>query len=299
MGAGASARPADPDLLFDELPTYTIAQLQHAAVGERVLVVGHVEALTTFETPFAKQSCVAADVVGGMACWKPQKILDLPHWDGSPSYHKFSTVFRASRGESFVLRDPPKNYLVESPGELHYVATEEGASVRVVWPGHSEWARGAHLCSTWLGHRHCELDLRFDAEHGILIGSQWALDVTGAGRPAATLLSPGRVVPNAQAFWNAHISTPGARCGPRWNAMVNQGGAGPCWMRRHKVSERTLRVGDACCVIGELRRSESGALELHCGEQGLLVSNIRGVARKLPPLTQLCPHQGSITQGNG
>jgi len=175
-----------------------------------------------------------------------------------------------------VVRDPPVSYLVESPDkQVDHIMRKEGASLRVVVPhGADAWGKGTHLCSAWLGHRDCELDLRSHPEYGVFIGSKWAMEF-----PTATLLSPGIVAPNARAFWNAHLSTglAGARV-ERWNAVVDQGGS-PCWMRKYKVTERTIREGDNCCVIGEVRRTAEGELELHCGARGLLITNTSRAAR--------------------
>lgn len=280
MGAGASSRSRCDPLLFDELPSCTVAELKTCQDGQLVQVVGHVEPLDeTLLTPFHETRCVAAEVVGGMARWRPQSIRDLQTWDGVACYRKFTSVLRASRAVNFMLRDPPENYLVEQPDGQCAIVTHEGSTVEVIQPSAADWAREhPHLCSTWLGHKHCERDLRFDPEHGILIGSTWEMD---GDANTARLVSPGRRPAHAQAFWDAHTSTYQARVA-RWNALVNQGGL-PCWQRKYKVTERTLRVGDSCSVIGEVRRTEGGDVELHCGASGLLITNNLGAARALPP----------------
>ena len=72
----------------------------------------------------------------------------------------------------------------------------------------------------------------------------------------------------------------------RWSALVNQGDR-PCWMRNYKVTETTLRVGDGCCVVGEVHRLAGGGMELRCGEQPLAISNCCCAAKALPPRAAL------------
>jgi len=270
-------------VLFDELPTFSVADLASAPDGAWVQVVGHVKPLDEIlQTPFHETRCVAADVVGATSHWKPQSALDLlkgsdPH---VPDYYPFASVFATSRGVSFVLCDPPTSYLVESPGErLSHIVSKDGSTVRVILPSAArQWGRSAELaCGTWFGHKQSEHDMRFDAAHGgVLLGSKWEINF-----PKAVLLSPGRTAPYAHAFWNAHISTWEARV-ERWNNTVHQGDA-PCWLRKTKVTERTLREGDSCCVIGRVRRTATG-VELHDDECGrLLITNSHGAAKLLPP----------------
>ena len=315
MGAGASTRSkADRQQQqyepFEQLPCLTISQLQQANLedGTRVQVVGHVEVIDdmTIETPFHETKCVAAEVVGSMARWEPLSSQAQLNQEPATYYHKFVNVLRESRGVSFALRDPPAHCLVESPNMQGHIVTHEGAALRVILPAAAtHWRRGyfreqSQLCSAWLGHRQCEPDLHWHPAHGVMLGSSWELSF-----PKARLISAGRVAPHAHAFWNEHITNLSAKA-ERWNAMVAQGEG--CeyttFLRRFKVTERTLREGDSCCVVGAMRRTATGGVEIHCGEgpctghnqrahaQGqaggasraepLLIS-IHGAAKALPP----------------
>lgn len=298
MGAGASAASAASPTVkktararlwleaFDKVPMLSVTELLHSDIadGTRVQVLGHVEpGHDFFTTPFFETECVAAEVVGAMQGWKPQSALDLYNAsrDGGsrsgPMYRPYQNVLRAARSTSFALRDPPCALVVESPDRQNHVVFHEGDSLRVVVPSH-EWGAGRHLCNIRLGHKTCAHDLRFDAAHGgILLGSQWVFEY-----PRAHCVSPGRAAPQGHEFWTTHMSTHRARV-ERWMALVNQGDQ-PCWMRNYKVTETTLRVGDGCCVIGEVRRSATGAMELHCGEkEPLLITNAAAAAKALPP----------------
>ena len=90
----------------------------------------------------------------------------------------------------------------------------------------------------------------------------------------------------------------------RWNALVNQGND-PCWLRKFRVAERSLRPGDPCCVVGVVRRRRAdggtGAarLELHCGEEGLLLTNTLGASRALPPRRVPTTHATTATRPSG
>ena len=286
MGAGASSRSSSKARQreqqqwrrreFDELAVCTVADLQYLESGTRVQVVGHIEAADSLlHTPFQGTQCVAAEIVGAMASWRPQSLFDLRK-DGAsvhdPLYTPFLTCLRAAQSVSFLLRDPPASYAVESPGRIvQHIVTRESATVRIVLPETGACSSGqSHAsrltsCSVWLGHKHSCDDWRFDPAHGVLQKSQWKMDY-----PVATLLSPGRVAPHAHAFWNRHILESatlmrGVRV-ERWSQVVNQGNA-PCWMRRYKVTERTLREGDTAAVIGELRHTATG-VELHGAHLG-------------------------------
>ena len=318
MGAGASAsaesgriqigysrsaarkRSREISPLFEALPALTIADLLDSIRrgevddGNLVSLLGHVETLEdrdVLKTPFHETACVACEVIGATALWKPISLQELYKASRSgidvlrsPSYHSYSNVFRASCGVDFTLREPPASCLIESPdGIYRHIVTQEGESVRIVLPaGATDWrpTRCSHTWSTWLGHRQCS-DLRFDPGRGVLIGSQWEMDF-----PTARLVSPGSVAPRGRSFWNQHCTRWTARA-ERWNALVNQvdrhGQGAPCWMRNVKVTERTLQEGDACNVIGEIRRTATGAVEIHAAQQGLLMTNDRGAAKSLAP----------------
>jgi hypothetical protein len=289
MGAGASSRECDRSGPF-ELPVYTIAELERStnlADGTMVHVCGHVECLgDVVATPFHETPCVAAQVVGAMALWKPQSVREVLHASRvgeppTPKYHSFTNVLRASKAVSFALRDPPSTILVESPdNQLGHMVTHEGRAVRVVVQSTDSWEQTRPAMLQQIDHRH-SAELRYHEAHGVLIDSKWELTDTSDGlRPTARLISPGRVAPRAHAFWNEHSKTWMAKV-ERWNAIVTQSHL-PRWLCKYKVTERTVREGDSCCVVGELRRTASG-LELHCGEKGLQISNGCGAARSLPP----------------
>lgn len=308
MGAGASTAGGSTSLAkkknllaFDEVPLYTVADLLNSDVpdGTRVQVLGHVEACNELlTTPFFENSCVASEVVGAMAWWKPQSALDLyrasrangsdvPPSPAGPSYTPFMTVLRASRSTSFALRDPPCAFVVESPDRRqNHIAMHEGANLHVVLPDH-DWGGAKGVCSLQLGHKKSEQNLRFHAEHGVLFGSQWEIDY-----PQLRMVSPGRVATQGLAFWSAHMHTYRARV-ERWNTLVNQNDQ-PAFMRKYKVTETRLSVGDGCCVIGQVHRTATGGLELRCAEDHpLLITNCHGAAKALPPRRRPPAHRHS------
>ena len=277
MGASASVPEASRDKKKLRRSA-NVASLFQVADGTIVQVVGLVEAEEPDEmltTPFGDTPCIAMDVQGASQHWRSQHALRNGAFAAAgPSYDPGCTVLRATHGTSFVLRDWPVSYLVESPGGATQLITSAGAALRVVVPTGSSAARRRGTTSWILGHKQWERDLRFDPAHGVLLQSEWEIIENSSGRaPTARLLSPIRRAPaHAHLFWNAHCSSRVHAC-DNWNQLVNHQTA-PCWMRKYRVNERTLRAGDTAAVIGELRHTDAGGLELHCGQQGLMITNV-------------------------
>ena len=241
MGAGASARrPVECTAeAFDNLPVLSVRDLLESDVpdGTRVQVVGHAEALDDaepFETPFLQTRCLAAELTGSMALWKPYNIFELGVTRAAGSerpataYQPWRNVLRANRGRDFAIHDPPTTVLVEAPdNRCSQLFTHEGPSLRVVLPSAvSEWGKKGERspgsgerrrhCSLFLGHKTSEDNLRFDPRHGVLLGSTWEMPAWGDWEhkePLPRLLSVGTVAPHGHAFWNAHTSMP-------WHAKV-------------------------------------------------------------------------------
>ena len=51
--------------------------------------------------------------------------------------------------------------------------------------------------------------------------------------------------------------------------------------RDHKLVEKTLNEGDLVAVIGEVRRTADGRVEIHPGKRGLLLANDKEEAASL------------------
>lgn len=295
MGAGVSVSvKRSYDTMFEDLPAYVVSELPHLPDGVLVQAFGHVECLDEeLSSPFCETHCIAMDINGAVASWRSRGVLDK---EPTNSYDAYATVLRATQATSFVLRDRPVSCLVESPDEqVMHVIAKEGPCLRVVMPSDEATTRlGERGFVTWLGHKKSERNLRYDPAHGVLLESQGAIrNGEQSAPPTAQLLAPGRTAPpNARSFWNEHVAT-SVHAVERWNSLVNINGAST-WMRKYKVSEKTLRVGDAAVVIGMLRRAPDGVAELHAADgQPLLISNLHRTANGRPASPVRAPSRSS------